>query len=99
MSNTADLIAKIRAYVNDRDYRPTASAHQYEAFLEGSILKDFENELLLRIEGLRDVLEVSDTKGFHMTQGAIAFAREQVLPIFLNLYENSLMDMEEKDDA
>ena len=80
-----------------RDYKPVSGPGAFEEFMQGSIYKDFINEVDLRIEDMRDVLEEAETKVYHKTQGAIKLAR-QFREIFNDLCNNSRMDMEEQDD-
>jgi len=76
-----------------RDYSPRTSPDILKAFLEGSIHLDFLRELAIRIEQMRDVIEVADSKTFLKDQGGIQALR-LVSGIFTDLYENSVSDTE-----
>lgn len=78
------------------DYKPVSSISSLRDFSESAVYKDFLAELDVRIEDLRDFLEVGDGKKFHETRGAVAFAR-QVRDIFSDLVENRAADAEEEE--
>jgi hypothetical protein len=76
-----------------RDYTPKASPYEIETFMQTQTYKDYLGELKVRIEDLRDCLEVAESKLFHKTQGGIAFGR-LVENIFEDLLANSKMEID-----
>ena len=79
------------------DYKPKSSVHELERFIESTVYTDFINEIDVRIEDLRDVLESADNKLVHSAQGAIKLARE-FKDIFECIVENKKADLREEAD-
>jgi len=86
-----------------RDYIPVTSPGAIEQFLTGSLHQDFTNEINLRIEDFRDLLEspekVLTNKGLSTDaiRGGLKCAREMLL-IFNDLLNNSVTANETADD-
>lgn len=74
-----------------RDYSPKSSTAALAGFLESSIYEDFLNEILVRIEQMRDINEVCDSKQYLETRGGIKALR-LVADIFSDLHNNSMED-------
>ncbi len=79
-----------------RDHEPLSSPGMLRNFMDSVLYKDFKTELAIRIEDLRDFLEVSKGKHYIEAQGAVAFART-VEDIFQDLLSNKLDDLERED--
>ena len=75
-----------------KDYKPVSSPETLKMFMEGTVYRDFLGELNIRIEQMRDFLELSDSKSYIKTQGGIHFAR-LCQDIFQNLLDNRLADL------
>ena len=91
MQNSQALLERIKGY------RPISGVGQLEDFLQGNIYLDFQNELMARIENLRDELEISDSKNYIELKGAVKALREQAATIFIDLLENRKSDILEED--
>ncbi|MHA1288241.1 MAG: hypothetical protein ACTSPB_12630 [Candidatus Thorarchaeota archaeon] len=82
-----------------RDYSPISSSGALKSFQETSIHKDFQAELTVRIDTMRDMLEASEkeleTDSHDMIRGAVKVLR-QIYYVFKNLEDNALTDKERK---
>lgn len=75
------------------DYSPKSSPGELEAFLTGSIYRDFLEEMRVRIEDMKHVYEEVESKAFLETKGGLR-AMRMVAGIFEDLYENAKVDRE-----
>ena len=73
------------------DYTPVTSAGDLERFLEGSIYRDFLEEMKVRIKDMQNVYEGAGSKLYLETKGALE-AMRLVAGIFEDLHNNSLND-------
>jgi len=76
-----------------REYTARCSASQLEEFLKSSVYRDFVDEMDLRINMLRDVMEDSPMTEYSETKGALQALRKMA-SIFVDLYENAKTDAE-----
>jgi len=77
------------------DYRPISSIHELSKFIDGTVYEDFKAEMNCRIEMMRTVLEVADSKSYIKTQGGIEMLR-LVKNIFEDLKANKESDLREE---
>jgi len=86
-----------------RDYIPITSPGAIEQFLTGSLYQDFINEINLRIEDFRDLLEspekvlTDDGLSTEAIRGGLKCARE-MMSIFNDLLNNSVTANEIAND-
>lgn len=74
------------------DYSPKSSISSLEDFLQGSIYRDFLEEMTVRIEDMKQSYEMGDSKKYLETRGALA-AMRLICGIFEDLYENAKSDL------
>ena len=91
MQNSQDLLERIR------NYKPQSSVGMLEAFLESSIHLDFQNELIARIEDMRDYNEENESKQYLETRGGIK-AMRLVYTIFKDILRGRQSDLEEEEN-
>ena len=78
-----------------KDYKARSSPGDLDQFLTSMIHKDFLGEIDCRINDMRDVLEVADSKSYIQTQGAIKFAR-MLKDVFNDMALNAKDDLSEE---
>ncbi len=78
-----------------KDYSPMSSPEQIQSFIESSIHQDFINELVVRIERMRETYDEGVVNKYHETRGGIT-ALEQALDIFVHMRDNKEMDLTRK---
>ncbi len=93
MQNSQALLEQVK------NYKPQAGEEVLKEFIGGNVHLDFQNELLARIENLRDSYETADSKTYIETKGAIRALREQAFDIFTDLLENRRQDSEEEENG
>jgi len=95
--STEVLLAKI---INPtRDYSPKALPSQIEEFMKTHIYKDFLNEIDIRLQDMRDFLEVCPHDKYLETRGGIA-AMRMVAGVFTDLLNNADEDRKgERDEG
>jgi hypothetical protein len=86
---------KFGAEFDNRDYKPISSPQTLKEFMKGSIYADFKNELKVRIEMIRDHLEVAIGEEVSRDQGGCLFAR-LTENIFEDILANKLANQEEE---
>jgi len=79
-----------------KNYKPITGPGVIEEFLSGTIHSDFENELLARIEQMRDFYEECGSKEYLETRGGIKALR-LTMTIFHDLLANRLKDLEHEE--
>ena len=82
-------------------HKPSASIGAYDNFLDSTLYMDFRNELIARIEQMRDIYETCSSKQYLEVRGGIAALR-LLSNIFKDLRNNVIADLEsatkENDD-
>jgi hypothetical protein len=86
-------LRKIRELL--RDYSPVSSPEQIQGFIESSVHQDFINELIVRIERMREAYDDGAVNKYHETRGGIA-ALEQTVDIFVHMRDNKMEDLTRK---
>lgn len=81
-----------------KDYFPESGPEVIRSFTEGNLHKDFQNELLARIEDMRDFNEECSSKEYLETRGGIKALR-LTMDIFHDLLNNKIVDSEEDHDG
>ena len=74
-------------------HKPSASIGAYDNFLDSTLYMDFRNELIARIEQMRDIYENCNSKEYLETRGGIAALR-LISNIFEDLRNNVIADLE-----
>lgn len=75
------------------DYSPKSPISSLEDFLQSSIYRDFLEEMIVRIEDMKQAYEMGDSKKYLETRGGLE-AMRKVSGIFEDLYENAKSDSE-----
>lgn len=78
-----------------KDYSPVSSPEQIQGFIESSVHQDFINELIVRIERMREAYDDGVVNKYHETRGGIA-ALEQTIDIFVHMRDNKEEDLKRK---
>jgi hypothetical protein len=78
-----------------RNYKPESSVGDLELFIGGTIHRDFVNELMARIEQMRDFNEECKSNEYLETRGGIKALR-MTLDIFETLAINKQADLQDE---
>lgn len=84
-----------------QDYKPKASPEMYAEFMKTVIFHDFQEELKVRIEDLRDLLEMPESelsRSHESIRGATLCIR-QMFNVFNDLKQNAEEDQLRKDES
>lgn len=92
MQNSAELLERVK------DYKPSANIGTYEEFIGGNLHMDFRNEVLARIEDMRDFNEFNESKQYLETRGGMRALRD-IMNVFETLLENRKADLEEEQNG
>ena len=80
-----------------RDYRPDSNPSTVEEFISSGLHQDFQNELLARIEQMRDFNEECKSNEYLETRGGIKALR-LTMDIFHNILACRLADLESGEE-
>ena len=87
----------------DRDYKPRATPGMFEEFMRGVVYQDFKNEIDVRIENARDMLEAPESQlndGItHENVRGLVISLRQMQSIFTDLMLNSAEDLEREQQG
>jgi hypothetical protein len=86
--NSHALLEKIRGY------KPESNVGTIEEFIGSTLYWDFRNEIVARIEDMRDFNEENESKQYLETRGGIKALR-MVISIFEDMLINRQSDLEE----
>lgn len=90
MINSQDILKQVR------EYRPTSNPSTIEGFIGSTLHLDFQNEIVARIEQMRDWNEECKSNEYLETRGGIK-AMRLVMDIFDDLLRARITDLESEE--